>query len=56
MTPELLHKELMLDCATDKFGTTRWTNSEGQYHRSCGPAIETYCGSKEYWVNGEHIK
>jgi len=28
-------------------------NTEGQYHRDDGPAVEWFSGSKEWWHNGK---
>jgi hypothetical protein len=36
----------------DEFGSKRWYNNIGELHRTDGPAIEWYDGSKEWFVNG----
>jgi hypothetical protein len=36
----------------NRYGTKRWYNEEGKYHRIDGPAIEWSDGYKEWWVNG----
>lgn len=38
----------MIKCNTGLDGTKIWTNSKGQFHRTKGPAIECFDGSK-YW-------
>jgi len=37
----------------DKNGTKKWYNSNGEYHREDGPAIEWTNGSKEWFRNGK---
>ena len=39
-------------CEIDRFGTKRWQNNAGQYHREDGHAVEWPNGSKEWWING----
>ena len=36
----------------DKYGTKRWYNEDGLYHRLDGPAVEHYDGWYEWWANG----
>ena len=36
-----------------KDGTKLWRNEKGQLHRTVGPAIEWYTGSKEWIVRGK---
>jgi hypothetical protein len=38
---------------TDEFGNKFWKNSEGQIHRTDGPAVEFKNGHTEWYVNGE---
>ena len=38
----------------DKYGTKRWLNSLGQFHREDGPAIEHDNGIKFWYKNGLH--
>lgn len=37
---------------TDRFGTTRYRNRDGQLHRIDGPALEWYSGTQEWYKNG----
>lgn len=37
----------------DDYGTTRWFNEAGQYHREDGPAIEWANGDKIWYLNGQ---
>ena len=40
-------------CEIDKYGTKRWYNSKGEFHRQNDlPAIEYADGFKEWWLNG----
>lgn len=39
----------------DEYGTIRWYNEEGQYHREDGPAIEWADGSKFWYLNGQRL-
>jgi hypothetical protein len=34
-------------------GSKYWYNDNNQLHRLDGPAVESYYGSKEWWVNGK---
>jgi hypothetical protein len=36
----------------DEYGTKRWLNEKGKYHRLDGPAYEGSSGYKSWWVNG----
>ena len=36
-------------------GSTRWYLN-GQLHREDGPAVEYANGTKEWWVDGKHVK
>ena len=38
---------------TDEFGNKFWKNSEGQIHRTDGPAIVWPDGDTSWYVNGE---
>lgn len=38
---------------TDKDGTVRYYNADGQLHHPNGPAIVGADGSKSYYINGE---
>jgi 2'-5' RNA ligase len=38
---------------TDSYGTTRWRNSAGKFHRTDGPAVEYADGSKAWYVDGK---
>ena len=38
---------------TDKRGTKRWVNDEGEQHRLDGPAVEHPDGTNEWWVNNK---
>jgi hypothetical protein len=40
-------------CETNKFGTKRWFDENGELHRLDGPAVEWRHGSKAWWVNGK---
>jgi hypothetical protein len=37
---------------TDKYGNREWRNSEGELHRTDGPAVERADGSREWYLNG----
>jgi hypothetical protein len=37
----------------DKFGTIRYYNFEGSYHREDGPALESLSGYKSWYLNGK---
>lgn len=37
--------------SVDKYGTIRYKNEYGQYHREDGPAIEFYDGDFRYYLN-----
>ena len=37
----------------DKYGTKKWYNKEGEYHRTDGPAIELANGDKSWYQDGE---
>jgi hypothetical protein len=37
---------------TDSFGTQRWYNSAGIYHREDGPAIISLTGYRVWYING----
>ena len=37
----------------DSYGTIRYTNEKGLYHREDGPAIEYSSGNVEYYLNGK---
>lgn len=36
----------------DRYGTKRWRNKKGEYHRIGGPAVEWYDGDMEWRING----
>ena len=37
----------------DKWGTKRWWNLKGQFHRTDGPAVDWINGGKEWYINGK---
>src|SRR4051812_21269895 len=37
----------------DEYGTKRWTNEKGFYHRLDGPACEYLNGNKFWYMNGQ---
>ena len=37
---------------TDRYGTIRWYNEDGELHREDGPAVEDADGGKEWYING----
>jgi hypothetical protein len=39
----------------DEDGDRLWTNSEGEYHREDGPAIEYADGDKYWYINGKYF-
>jgi len=43
----------MSQCEADKEGNKFWMNSNYQFHRIDGPAIEHADGGKEWWINSE---
>jgi len=36
----------------NEYGTIRWANSAGEFHREDGPAVEWATGCKEWYLNG----
>ena len=40
---------------TDKDGTVRYYNADGQLHHQNGPAILYADGSKGYYINGKEL-
>jgi hypothetical protein len=41
------------EVTVDEYGTTRWLNEDGLFHRLDGPAIECANGDKWWYQNGE---
>jgi hypothetical protein len=39
----------------DKYGTKRWYNENGEYHREDGPAIEWFDDFNEWYINDKRI-
>jgi len=37
----------------DKYGVKMWFNTNQEFHREDGPAIECANGDKEWWINGQ---
>lgn len=37
---------------TDKNGTVRWFDSDGEMHNDDGPALITATGTQEWWLHG----
>jgi hypothetical protein len=41
-----------LTLTIDVFGTKKWRNTKGEFHRLDGPAREFENGHREWWFNG----
>ena len=52
MQYDRLIEHLSYTIETDRFGTTRYRNRDGQLHRIDGPALERYSGTQEWYKNG----
>lgn len=52
MQYDRLIEHLSYTIETNRFGTTRYRNSDGQLHRIDGPALEWYSGTQEWYKNG----
>jgi hypothetical protein len=37
----------------DALGSESWFNKEGKNHRENGPAVVSYNGHEEYWIDGK---
>ena len=52
MTEDALFELLSLECRVNSYGSTSYHNSNGQFHRIHGPAIEYSSGSRDWYQNG----
>ena len=53
MSEQAVFDALKYRVEIDKFGTRRYYNSANQLHRTGGPAVIRWSGTKEWWQDGE---
>ena len=43
-----------MTCTVDNFGAQHWRNSQGQFHRTDGPAVIYLDNTRFWYINGQH--